>query len=553
MAALIGQRLVKWQVTESAGLAANASLQQRSEELLTARRGEIASSDGAAMALSQPVHKVIAAPDVMAAFDAGAIADRLSTILGGDPDPIMLKVGDPSRRYAVIADAVEPDRSEIIRQGIESGELPGVALEPVSRRVYPNGSLASHVVGFVNGAGVGQAGVEAFYDEELTGKPGFLIRDQDPLGRNIPVGRYDPLPPQAGANLTLTIDRRIQHMAEQELEGAIAAFGAHGGTILITDPRNGDILAMANRPTFNPAKLHEYAFIGPNFLNPAVSLIFDPGSTFKIMTMAAGLDAGVISPRSTHNLPNNYEYWGVEFRNWDDRTYPNQTMTGVLAKSTNTGAIYVADRLGADKFYAYVRAFGFGKNTGVDLAGEVPGILKTRGHSEWYPSDLAANSFGQSISVTPLQMAAAFGAIANGGMLVKPRVVKSQIYPSGETAQNEPETVAQVVRPDTAKTIIEMMYNAEHTIPTNLALSEKYSTVGKTGTAEIPVSGGILPEQTIASYIGFGPTEAPRVLILVKVDRPSSGTWGSAVASPVFRSLVDRVFSHLRIKPGSDN
>ena len=259
MAALIGQRLVKWQFTESASLAASASLQQRSEELLSARRGEIASSDGAVMALSQPVHKVIAAPDVMAGFDAGAMADRLSTILDADPGPIMIQVGDPSRRYAVIANAVEPRRSEQIRQGIERGALPGISLEPTTRRVYPNGSLASHAVGFVNGQGIGQAGVEAFYDEELTGKPGFLIRDQDPLGRNIPVGRYDPLPPQAGANLTLTIDRRVQHMAEQELEGALASFGAHGGTILITDPTNGDILAMANRPTFNPAKLDEYA------------------------------------------------------------------------------------------------------------------------------------------------------------------------------------------------------------------------------------------------------------------------------------------------------
>ena len=550
MAALIGQRLVKWQVVESAGLAANASLQQRSEELLTARRGEIASSDGAIMALSQPVHKVTAAPDVMAGFDAGAIADRLSTILGGDPDPMKLKVGDPSRRYAVIADAVQPARSDLIRQGIESGELPGIALEPTTRRVYPNGSLASHVVGFVNGEGIGQAGVEAFYDEELTGKPGFLIRDQDPLGRNIPVGRYDPLPPQAGVNLTLTIERRVQHIAEQELEGALARVGATGGTILITDPRNGDILAMANRPTFNPARLDEYAFIGPSFLNPAISLVFDPGSTFKIMTMAAGLDAGVISPQSTHNLPNKYKYWGLEFRNWDDRTYPNQTMTGVLANSTNTGAIYVADRLGVDKFYAYVRAFGFGKNTGVDVAGEVPGFLKTRGHPAWYPSDLAANSFGQSISVTPLQIAAAFGAIANGGKLVKPRVVKRRAYQSGQTVEVQPETVAQVVRADTAKVLMEMMYDAEHAVPANLALSEKYSTIGKTGTAEIPASGGILPDQTIASYIGFGPIEAPRVLILVKIDRPQKGTWGSAVASPVFRSLVDRIFSHLRIPPG---
>ena len=549
MAAMVGQRLAKWQITESAALAANASLQQRSEELLTARRGEIASSNGSLMALSQPVYKVVASPDLMADFDASAIARRLSAILGEHPDPIMLKVGDPSIKYAVIADAVELEQSDAIRQDIESGELPGISLQPSSRRVYPNGSLASHAVGFVNGKGIGQAGVEAFYDRELSGKPGSLIRDQDPLGRNIPVGRYDPVPAQAGANLTLTIDRRIQHVAEQELEQALARFGSSGGTVLITDPRNGDILAMANRPTFNPAKLNEYAFIGSDFLNPAISLVFDPGSTFKIITMAAGLDSGVIGRQSTHNLPGTHEYWGLEFKNWDERTYPNQTMTGVLANSSNTGAIYVADRLGPDKFYEYVRAFGFGRNTGVDLAGEVRGFLKARGHLEWYPSDLAANAFGQSISVTPLQLAAAFGVVANGGKLVRPRAVKRWTDRSGQTVENEPQIVTQVVRPDTAKTLMEMMYDAEHTHPTNLALSQNYSTVGKTGTAEIPDRGGILPEQTIASYLGFGPIEAPRVLILVKIDRPQDGTWGSQVASPVFRNLVDRVFSHLRIEP----
>jgi cell division protein FtsI/penicillin-binding protein 2 len=306
---------------------------------------------------------------------------------------------------------------------------------------------------------------------------------------------------------------------------------------------------MANRPTFNPGKLDEYAFIGSDFLNPSISLIFDPGSTFKIITMAAGLDSGTIGPQSTHNLPGTYEYWGLEFRNWDERTYPNQTMTNVLANSSNTGAIYVANRLGPDKFYEYVRAFGFGRNTGVDLAGEVPGILKARGHLEWRPSDLAANSFGQSISVTPLQLAAAFGAVANRGKLIKPRVVKRWTYKSGASVENEPQTVTQVIRPDTAKTLMEMMYDAEHAVLTNLALSEKYSTVGKTGTAEIPDRGRILPEQTIASYLGFGPVDAPRVLILVKIDRPQKGTWGSQVASPIFRALVDRIFSHLRIKP----
>ena len=222
-------------------------------------------------------------------------------------------------------------------------------------------------------------------------------------------------------------------------------------------------------------------------------------------------------------------------------------MVSVLANSSNTGAIFVADSLGADSFYDYVRAFGFGQPTGIDLASEVRGILKARGSLSWYPSDLAANSFGQSISTTPIQMAMAFAAVANGGRLMQPRVAGRLITAEGGVIELEPVEVRRVIRPSTSRTLIDMMYQAEHSIPTNLALSDRFVTVGKTGTAEISAGGGILPEQTIASYIGFGPRENPHVLISIKIDRPNTGTWGSRVASPIFRQVVDRVFSYLRI------
>ena len=222
-------------------------------------------------------------------------------------------------------------------------------------------------------------------------------------------------------------------------------------------------------------------------------------------------------------------------------------MISVLANSSNTGAIFVADSLGADNFYDYIRAFGFGAATGIDLASEVRGILKARGSLSWYPSDLAANSFGQSISTTPIQMAMAFGVVANGGLLMQPRAVGRVVTAEGDVIEIESSEIRRVIRPSTSRTLIDMMYQAEHSVSANLALSERYSTVGKTGTAEISARGGILPEQTIASYIGFGPRENPQVLISVKIDRPSTGTWGSRVASPIFRQVVDRVFAYLRI------
>ncbi len=548
MAAATGERLANWQVLEAGDLAATAGVQQRNEQIIASRRGAILSRDGTAMALSLQVDRLIGSPNVITEYDTADVARYLAEVLDVPYEQIMAKIGDPSLAYVVVAEDLEPDQSAQIRQAMRRGKIGGFRLEPVARRIYPGNFLGSHLIGFVDGAGKGHYGVESFYDHELTGRPGLVISDQDPRGRTIPVGNYDPLPPVNGATLVLTMDRTIQRIAEQELEGALARFGSSSGSILVVDPRSGDILGMANRPAFNPTRLGTYAEIGEAFINPAVSLIYDPGSTFKIMTMAAGLDAGVIGPGTRHNLPGVYEYWGLEFKNWDERTYPNQDMVSVLANSSNTGAIFVADQLGADAYYDYIRSFGFGETSGVDLAGEVRGILKSRGSLSWYPSDLAANSFGQSISTTPIQMAMAFGAVANGGLLLRPRAVGRIATDAGDVVEPAITETRRVLRPTTSRTLIDMMYQAEHSTPGNLALSQRYSTVGKTGTAEISaVGGGLLPEQTIASYIGFGPRENPQILISVKIDKPRTGTWGSRVASPIFRQMVDRVFEYLRI------
>ena len=547
MAGAVGERLARWQVLEAGDLAATASVQQRNEQIVASRRGAILSRDGTAMALSRQVDRLIGSPNVIAEYDIESVASFLTSTLGLDTYTVMEKIGDPSVTYIVVADDLEPEQSSAIRQAMRRGEIGGFRLEPVARRIYPGNYLGSHLIGFVDGFGAGHYGIESYYNEELSGRPGRVISDQDPRGRTIPVGTYDPLPPVDGATLVLTMDRAIQRIAEQELESALAQFGSSSGTIVVIDPRSGDVLGLANRPAFNASRLDDYVEINEDFINPAISLVYDPGSTFKIMTMAAGLDAGVIGPGTRHNLPGVYEYWGLEFKNWDEKSYPSQDMVSVLANSSNTGAIFVADRLGADAFYDYIRAFGFGATTGIDLASEVQGILKARGSLSWYPSDLAANSFGQSISTTPIQMAMAFGAVANGGLLMQPRAVGRVVTAEGNVIEIEPTEIRRVIRPSTSRTLIDMMYQAEHSIPANLALSDRYSTVGKTGTAEIGAGGGILPEQTIASYIGFGPRENPQVLISVKIDRPNTGTWGSRVASPVFRQVVERVFSYLRI------
>jgi len=415
--------------------------------------------------------------------------------------------------------------------------------------------LAAHVLGFVGegtarpGDIVGQAGVEAWYNDVLGGQSGLVSSDIDRLGRRIPIGRYALQPPRHGAHVSLSIDRTIQHIAEQELEAAIEQFGASAGTILITNPRTGEVLGLANRPAYDPGRVHTYREFGPEFANRASSLIYEPGSTFKLVTMAAGLDSGAVQPETTHSLPGTVDYYGQEFKNWNERTYPDQSMVSVLQHSSNTGTIFVADTIGADTFYDYISRFGFGSRTVVDLAGEVAGIVRRRGDQGWFLPDLASNSFGQGISVTPIQLATAIGAIANDGVMMRPHVARAVIHTDGRREYIESQPIRRVISRTTAQTLIKMMEAAESGVLNNLARVPGYRTAGKTGTSEIASSGRFLDDTSIASYIGFGPLELPRVLALVIIERPQSAFFGAHVASPTFARVISRVFAHLRVPP----
>ena len=552
----LGWRLYDWHVNQSADLAARGSTALLTRTEINPRRGTIMDSNGDVLAISRGARRVIADPqEIHAQLDPFVLAKRLGGLLGVEPAAIAERIGDPTQRYAEIVRGVYGQQATDLEHALAEGELPGIRLDADRIRLYPNQELAAHLVGFVGespdqpGEVIGQAGIEGWYDDVLGGRPGQVSFDLDRLGRRIPTGRYAVVPPEHGAHVVLTIDRTIQYIAEQELESALERFGAAAGTIVVTDPRSGDILALAVRPTYAPGRVHQYQSLGPEFANRAVGLILEPGSTFKLITMAAGLDSGAIRPETTHNLPGVVTYYGQEFKNWDETTYPNQTMVGVLRHSSNTGAIFVADTLGANRFYDYVERFGFGSPTGVDLVGEVDGIVRRRGDRGWFLPDLAANSFGQGISVTPLQLAAAVGAIANDGMLMQPRVARRVIRPDGTRQSIKPHAVRRVVSADTARTLIRMLETAEASVTDNLARLPGYRTVGKTGTAEVPAGGRILPDISIASYVGFGPVELPRALVSVTVEKPQLGFYGSQVASPTFRRVMQRVFNHLKIPP----
>jgi len=451
-------------------------------------------------------------------------------------------------------------------------DLSGLDLVPAPRRVYPAGTLAGHLLGFVNQEGKGFYGVEGYYDEWLSGRPLTVERPIIP-----PEARVAPDPP-AGVNLVLTIDTGIQQAAEIALEEAIDDSDSESGQIVVMDPRNGEILAMAAWPPLDPNDYDEWLPGGKPadeepqkkqgdseeegeasdsgkknedeepVITPGVAGQFEPGSTFKVLTMAAALDAGVVTPLEQFVDTGEIEVGGHTIRNWDGRGWGPVDMIGCLRYSLNVCLAHIAaDELGASLFYDYMSAFGIGQITGADLAGEIPGNLRTPRDPLWTESDLGTNSFGQGVSLSPVQLMAAVSAIANDGFMVQPHIVRQVVGPQGVFA---PKTtvLGQPISTDTARLLTEMLAISLEGETTHASLPG-YRIAGKTGTAQIAGEYGYDPRWTIASFIGWGPVPNPRFMILVKLDKPESSPWGSVVAAPVFQQLAERVVVLLNIPP----
>ena len=556
-AGVIGYRLFDWHVQQATTLSGRGAKALLTRHEIDPRRGSILDRTGAVLAISRGTTRVIADPkEIHDKSDMFKIAERLTDLLNLDVGTVAEKLSNPESRYSEIAREVPDGPATRIREAIneedETKKLHGVRLEADKKRVYPNQELAAHVLGFVGESAarpndvVGQAGIEAYYDDHLGGQPGLVRSDVDRYGHRIPIGRHSMQQPRHGSDIILAIDRTIQHIVEQELTAALKKYNAAAGSILITNPKTGEVLGLANRPTFDPGLVHQYRQFGPEMENRSRALWYEPGSTFKLITMAAGLNENLISPDSTHNNPGVLEYAGQEFKNWDEKTYPNQTMTSVLQHSSNTGSIFVADKLGKQTFYQYVDRFGFGTGTGIDLE-EVGGLVRRFGDPNWYPPDLASNSFGHGITVTHIQLAAAIGAIANDGILMAPRVARALTHADGRRENIEPFAVRRVIRKETSQTLIQMMEVAERMVIPNLAKIPGYRTAGKTGTAQIAHQGSYADAEAHASYVGFGPLEQPQVLALVVIEKPQKGTYGAEVAAPTFAKVISRIFAYLKI------
>jgi cell division protein FtsI/penicillin-binding protein 2 len=413
-------------------------------------------------------------------------------------------------------------------------------------RVYPQDMLAAHVIGFADVDQRGRAGLEASYDswlrtmgdwptDQLPGQPELLPDDWKSY-----------LPSPAGRDLVLHLDAALQYQVEKRLAEALIKYEAKAGTIIVMAPRTGALLAVANLPTYDPNKPGETTLA--QVTNSAVSEPYEPGSVFKLITYAAGLDTKRITPDTLFSDPGKLQIGSRTILNAENKKYGTIAARQALASSVNTVSAQICLDMGRDDFYRYIRQFGFGRPTEVDLAQESPGIVKRPGTEAWSQYDQAANSFGQGISVTPIQLISAVGTIANGGTVMQPQVVKELVW-DGKVYNLPPRRLGQAIRPETAHTLTQMMVFTVDSYVAGPKLVPGYRVAGKTGTAEIPQTGGYTSDLSITSFVGFLPAADPQIVILVKLVEPKASRWAEKVALPVFSLVARDAVSTLNIRP----
>lgn len=534
-----------WQLTMEEGprLRAMAEDQQLRQIRLAPKRGTVYDRNGAELAVSVDVESVYANPRLMRAegVDVAQAAARLSAVLGVDRERIATRLA--SDRYFVwIERQVTPGEADAVR----ALRVPGVQLTEEARRFYPNRELAAHILGFANVDGVGIEGLELSMEERLRGanEPVQAIRDR----RGHVVFSSQLLDERAaqGDDVYLTLDKTIQHVTERELALAVRTSEAQSGTVVVMDPQSGDILAMASYPTYNPNEPTRAPVADRR--NRAITDRFEPGSTVKPFTIAAGLAANVVQPEESIDCGNGRLEIGTDVIR-DTHVYDALTPAEVLAHSSNIGSANIGARLGRRGLYRAFRRFGFGQPTGLPLPGETGGIL--RHHSRWYDLDLATVSFGQGMSVTTLQLAGAMSVIASGGRLMQPRLVRRIVDGRGRTTEESlPRIQRQVVPQRTAQLVADMMtaVTGDGGTGTEAAI-DGYLVAGKTGTAQKAdyERGGYAEGKYIASFVGFVPAHAPRLVIAVVIDEPIVDHYGGTVAGPVFRRIGEAALRHLGV------
>ena len=538
----ISGRLVVLQVFDAGSLDQAAARQRLTVIDLPATRGRIFDRNLGDLALSVPARSIWADPRLVK--DKQATAARLSRILGVKKAKLAERLALKSH-FVYLARKIPKQTGDVIQRL----RLPGVFVMADVARRYPSGSIAAQVLGFVDAEGRGVAGIEQQYDGLLRGHEGKIQLERDPQGRAIPQGRRSLEPAVPGTDLVLTIDQQLQYVTEQSLARAVREHEAKAGSVVVMSPRTGEILALANVPTFDPNRI---ARSKPDARkNRAIADVFEPGSTNKTITAAAALQHGVVTPRTETIVPDNLPLC-PEKTFHDSHSHAPELMTfaDIVAKSSNVGTIMAARDLGKDRLYQAEVDFGYGRRSGVDLPGESPGIV--RAAKDWYCTDLGTNAIGQGVAVTVLQMASVYATVANHGVLRAPTVLRGTVDARGRLAKADRRPGRRVLSARTAKTLSKILEGVVEEGGTGTAAAlDEWRVAGKTGTARKPDPNrrGYLPGAYVGSFIGFAPAERPQVVVAVVIDQPTRGYYGGSVAAPVFKEVTSAALRRLGVVP----
>ncbi len=516
-------------------------------------RGAILDAAGHPLAIQTFRYDVIASPNAMPEENRPVVAEILASYLNRSPvDLQRLFEENKQSAYIQLASNAPAEVGEAIMNNTDL-KLNGIGVDIYPIRYHPEKTLAAHLLGFVDVDNKGHYGLEEYFNNFLLAPTDEIAPGPDPqLEKSLGAPSADAalpdslfIPSPARRDLILTLSRSLQFVAETRLREAIEKYKAESGVVIILDPKTSAILAMAGYPSYNPDQYSDYK--PKRFINPAISDIYEPGSVFKLITFAAALDKKAITPETKFNDTDKFIYGEQTIQNWDRKGRGKVTAQQALAQSLNVTTAKIATRLvGATDFYNTVARFGFGQNTGVELAFEAPGIVNGPNSPKWALGNLATNSFGQGISVTPLQMANAVAAIAAGGVVHRPHIVNMSIN-DDVIRVKEPEGVSIAISPEAARTLTQMMVAAAN--HTKAATIPGYAIAGKTGTAEIPTLGGYKENRTITTFVGFFPADDPQFLILVKLVKPRESAWASKTAAPTFRAIAQDIIHITNLPP----
>lgn len=506
-------------------------------------RGKVLDRTGAPLAVNQTTYLLFVEPKNI--NDKGEIVRKLDEILKIGDATLTAQI-DEKKQWV----AIKGNLSDETKKQIQQLDLKGIGFQEERKRYYPEASLAAHLVGFLGknnkGESVGYSGVEGYYDKDLAGLPGLLKSERDLFGRPIFVGTQDRVEAENGRDFMLTIDKTVQHMMKEKLKAGVEKYKAKEGCVIAANPHTMEIIGLTCLPDFDPE--HYYDFESKDYINWAISSVYEPGSTWKPMMIAAAIEEKAYKPDDMFDEECTKEVSNYTIKNWDNKCEGKITITRILEKSSNIGMVYTGEKLGEKKLYDYLKKYGIGEYTDIDLQGEVPGIL--RAEKDFYPIDYATATFGQGMAVTPIQLVRAFSSIINGGKLMRPYVVQEVV--EGEYRRvREPTVVRQVLSERTSAIMRKMLVSVVDNAEAKWDKPKGYKFGGKTGTAQVAVQSGpgYDASKTIASFIGFAPADNPQFVMLVVLKEPGVSGWGSETAAPIFFDIAKDLLVYYNIPP----